>query len=73
MKSNSRRPWVPPSMTKVAIGTQTKSAIAVDQRPEPGRSDPGTYSATEPRSPRAPATKFGFSLEWSFPLSVRTD
>jgi hypothetical protein len=73
MISNGRRTWIPPSVTKLAIGTQTKSAIAVDAALALGHSDSGTYSAPEPEPPRAPSTKFGFSLEWSFPLSVRTD
>jgi hypothetical protein len=73
MISKGGRTWIPPSVTKLPIGTQTKSAVAVDAAFVPGRSDSAACSAPEPQPPRAPATKFGFSLEWSFPLSVRTD
>jgi hypothetical protein len=58
------RPWVPPTVTKLAIGTQTKSPVAADQGIAPG---------LEPRPAATPAMKFGFSIEWSFPLSARTD
>lgn len=73
MKSSSRQTWVPPSVTRLAIGTHTKSAVAVDPSlgSKPGESN--TQSIAEPQPPRAPAAKFGFSFEWSFPLSVRTD
>lgn len=73
MESNSRRTWIPPSVTKVAIATQTRSPIGVDPGIESERSGPGTDSAPQPRSSKATAAKFGFSLEWSFPLAVRTE
>jgi hypothetical protein len=72
MKSNSRRTWIPPSVTKLAIQTHTKSPTAVDAGFKSGSSSSGTAPASEPL-PKAPAAKFGFSLEWSFPLAVRTD
>jgi hypothetical protein len=67
MKSNTSfhgkgRAWVPPTVTKLAIGTETKSPVAV-----------GAIKNAEPRPPATPASKFGFGLEWSFPLSARTD
>lgn len=75
MKSNgsdhgNNRSWVPPTVTKLAIGTQTKSPVEVDHTRVSGS---GANSAVEPQPPRAPAMKFGFSLEWSFPLSARTE
>ena len=74
MKStNGRRTWIPPTVTKLAIRTQTKSPIEVAPRLEPLDSGSATCPAAEPQLPRAPAAKFGFSLEWSFPLAVRTD
>lgn len=68
MKSNDSlhgkgRAWVAPTVTKLAIATETKSPVAVEQRIE----------NAEPRAPATPASKFGFGLEWSFPLSTRTD
>ena len=78
MKSNgsdrgNSRSWVPPTVTKLAIGTQTKSPVEADPTLASGRGGAGTNSAVEPPPPQAPGTKFGFSLEWSFPLSVRTE
>jgi hypothetical protein len=78
MKSNGSfhgkgRAWVPPTITKLAIGTETKWPVAVDQRIESGLSGSDTIKSAEPRPPAAPASKFGFSLEWSFPLSARTE
>jgi len=58
----TRRAWEPPAVTKLAIGTQTKSA------PENGRS-----VTAEPLPPAAPATKLGFSFEMALPLSARTE
>jgi hypothetical protein len=57
-----RRAWEPPTVTKLAIGTETKSAHAK-----------GRSAGSEPRPPAAPATKLGFSFEMSLPLSARTD
>ena len=76
MKSNKSFPgkgpaWVPPTVTKLAIGTETKSPVAVDI--EPGLSGSSTIKNVEPRPPATPASKFGFALEWSFPLTARTD
>jgi hypothetical protein len=67
------RPWVPPTITKLAVGTETKSPIGVDQGIEPGLSDSSAIRNSEPQAPVTPASKFGFSMEWSFPLSARTD
>jgi hypothetical protein len=66
-------PWVPPTITKLAVGTETKSPVATDQAVETGTNGPGATVIVEPQPPSTPASKFGFSLEWSFPLSARTD
>lgn len=68
-----RHAWVPPTVTKLAIGTETKSSVAVTHGVEPGLSGSDAIKKAEPRPPATPASKFGFSLEWSFPLSARTD
>jgi hypothetical protein len=78
MKSNKPfhgkgRAWVPPTVTKLAVGTETKSPVAVDQGIAPGLGGSGATKNAEPRLPATPASKFGFALEWSFPLSARTD
>ena len=72
MKSDGsvqKRSWVPPTVTKLAIGKHTKSTVGVVHGLESGSSN----SVVEPQPPREPAAKFGFSFEWSFPLSVRSD
>jgi hypothetical protein len=76
MKSDGsvqKRSWVPPKVTKLAIGTHTKSTVAADHALESGGASSGGNSVAEPQPPSQPASKFGFSFEWSFPLSVRTD
>jgi hypothetical protein len=60
--------WVPPAITKLAIATATKSPVAGQ---EAGAKGPG--AGVKPQPPSTPASKFGFALEWSFPLSSRTD
>jgi len=66
---SERHPWAPPTVTKLDIATVTKSSAAVRTV------DKHQVEATvaEPRPPAAPAMKFGFSFEWSFPLSARTE
>ena len=56
-----RSVWEPPVVTKVAIGTETKS---------PG---PNSDNVVEPQPPSSPATKLGFSFEMAFPMSARTE
>jgi hypothetical protein len=58
--NSKRQAWVAPTVTKLAIGTATKAPVGAGEK-------------TEPQAPTTPATKFGFSLEWSFPLSAKTD
>jgi hypothetical protein len=60
----ARSAWEPPAVTKLPIGTQTKSAFA-------GGSEQAKLA--EPQPPPAPATKLGFSFEMAFPLSARLD
>jgi hypothetical protein len=56
-----RRAWRPPTVTKLAIGTQTKTVRAHAPR-----------AGAQPPPPAAPASKLGFSFEMSLPLSART-
>ena len=58
----TQRAWEPPTVTKLAIGTQTRSAR-----------DAGQETHSQPEPPAEPATKLGFALEWAFPLSARTE
>ena len=58
--AGNRRAWDPPTVTKLAIGTETKSPLT---------NGPGE----EPAQPAAPASKLGFSIEMGFPLSARTE
>ncbi len=57
----ARRTWTSPSVTKLTIGTPTKS-IRGDGQPK----------FAHPQPPMAPATKLGFAFEMSIPLSART-
>jgi hypothetical protein len=63
-----RRVWEPPAITKLAIGTETKSAR--ENGTPPGAGQP---KLAHPEQPAAPATKLGFSFEMAFPLSARID
>jgi hypothetical protein len=65
------RRWTPPTIAKLAIGKETKSAVT-GQKQEAGTGSVDT-KVVELQTPAAPATKFGFSFEWSFPLSSRND
>jgi hypothetical protein len=58
----TRRAWEAPVVTKLAIGTETKSA-----------QENGPSVGPEPRPPTAPSSKLGFAFEMAFPLSVRID
>lgn len=60
---NRRSSWEPPTVTKVAIGAETKSALENESN----------AGLAEPRPPSPPATKFGFSFEMAFPMSTRTE
>jgi hypothetical protein len=64
----TRRVWEPPAITKLPIGTQTKSA-----RENAKTSGAGQPQSAPPGPPADPATKLGFSFEMAFPLSARID
>jgi hypothetical protein len=64
------RAWEPPALTKLAIGTETKSSGKNESETEPTSSG---ARRVEPGGPAAPATKLGFSFEWAFPLSARLE
>jgi len=64
--AGARRAWGPPTVTKLAIGRQTKSGCVVTAGFGPTR-------LVAPQPPAAPASKLGFSLEWAFPLSARIE
>ena len=57
----NRRAWEAPTVTKLAIGTETKTPLTKGQGEEPARS-----------RRRARPAKLGFSCEMGFPLSART-
>jgi hypothetical protein len=65
--SGKRGAWEPPTVTKLAIGTETKSPV------ESGLAGTGTAAIPEPKPRATPRVKFGFAFEWSFPLSSRAD
>jgi len=60
IRSGQRRTWEAPTVTTVAIVTETKSSAANGQ-------------TAQPEPPPAPASKLGFSIEMGFPLSARTE
>jgi hypothetical protein len=70
----ARQAWEPPALTKLAIGTETKSSRKNESRNE-SRAVLKTSGdqPPEPGAPAAPATKLGFSFEWAFPLSARLE
>ena len=67
----ARRAWEPPALTKLAIGTETKSSGANELGAQAATS--GSDKLADPKPPAAPATKLGFSFEWAFPLSARIE
>jgi len=64
------RSWEPPALTKLAIGTETKSSGKNESEAE---STSSGGQRVEPGGPAAPATKLGFSFEWAFPLAARLE
>ena len=58
-----RRAWEPPAVTRLGIGTETKSAPQSDE----------SLGLPAPPAPTSPATKLGFSFEMALPLSARTE
>jgi hypothetical protein len=69
----TRRAWEPPAVTKLPIGTETKSAGENARSVGSAISGFGQPKFAHPQPPAPPATKLGFSFEMSFPLSARTD
>jgi hypothetical protein len=68
--ADARRAWEPPALTKLAIGTETRSSGKNESDAAPTSSG---GQLVEPDGPAAPATKLGFSFEWAFPLSARLE
>jgi hypothetical protein len=64
-----RQAWEPPALTKLAIGTETKSS----SKNESGSELKTSGDQPKPEAPAAPATKLGFSFEWAFPLAARLE
>jgi hypothetical protein len=71
--AGERRPWEPPTVTKLPIGTATKSPRRSRKSAAPARDSSLERSAAAPLPPAAPSTKLGFSFEMAFPLSARTE
>ena len=69
----TRRAWEPPAITKLAIGTETKSARENGPNVASEAAGSGPSRFAQPQPPAAPATKFGFSVELAFPLSARVE
>jgi hypothetical protein len=69
----TRATWEPPAVTKLAIGTETKSARENGQSSGLETSNSGRSGIDYPLPPAAPAMKLGFSFEMAFPLSARTE
>jgi hypothetical protein len=61
-KSGAKRAWQAPAVTKLPIGTQTRSS-------PPAAADAG--QPVHPEPPGTPSTKLGLSFELAFPLSAR--
>ena len=67
----TRRAWQPPALVELPIGSETKSASDNQKDTDGHPSGADRVDAVDARPPAAPATKFGFSMEWAFPLSAR--
>jgi len=65
-----RRAWQPPALVELPIGRETRSATD-NQQQAAGAQPSRRIDRAEPQSPAAPEAKFGFSMEWAFPLSAR--
>lgn len=65
--------WEPPTVTVLAIGTETKSVFEKRRSPRSENSESVHQRLAHPKPPAMPATKLGFAFEWSFPLSIRTE
>jgi hypothetical protein len=56
--------WEAPAFTKLPIVSRTGSGANVAKDPP---------RVVEPAAPGQPLSKLGFSFEWSFPMSSRSD
>jgi hypothetical protein len=56
--------WEAPAFTKLPIVSRTGSGANVANDPP---------RVVEPAAPGQPLSKLGFSFEWSFPMSSRSD
>ena len=65
------RAWEPPAVTKLAIGTETKSARKNGRHAGSETSGSDQPRVAQPQPLTTPAAKLGFSFEWAFPLSAR--
>jgi hypothetical protein len=65
----TRRAWEPPTITKLAIGVETRSVA--DDKSGAASVSSSRPAIGQPPPPVAPTTKLGFSVEWAFPLSAR--
>ena len=70
--AGERRPWEPPTVTKLSIATATKS-LRRSESAATSRDPSLERSPAAPEPPPAPSTKLGFSFEMAFPLSARTE
>jgi len=58
--SGAKRAWEPPAVSKLPIGSETKSS-----------NKDGQGAQRHPAPPGTPKSKLGLSLEMAFPLSAR--
>jgi hypothetical protein len=68
-KRPAKAAWHPPVVTKLAIGTETKSVSA--GKTAAARKSYGKTTIAHPQPPAAPTSKLGLSVELAFPLSSR--
>jgi hypothetical protein len=69
--TETRRAWEPPAVTRLAIGTETRSPAANAQSQPSDSSVAGQAVFAETPPPAEPKAKFGFYFEMAFPLSAR--
>ncbi len=67
----TRHAWEPPTITKLAIGTETKSSRTNEQRAGAESAESGQAQLVQPSPPADPTSKLGFAFEMAFPLSTR--
>ncbi len=62
-QADDKSTWEPPTVVKVAIGAETKTASHSET----------SAGLAEPGPPSVPATKLGFAFEMAFPMSSRSE